>query len=246
AFFPFGFESSKQSDPPVPTAPGKFFEVAGHKMHLHCAGQGSPTVVVEVGVGDISTDWVLVQDSVSKFSRICTYDRSGYAWREPGRLPATYPQMNLELHELLATAKEKGPFVLVGHSFGGPLVRSYTRIYPDEVAGLLLVDTVHEDQRIPIMGKAVLLRGDAKGRPIPAPRLAIEPETAIRPTNNRTPRTTNGETAARQPENRPMGRGAAGYSHNGAERARMVAGIARAHGSIQVRKARSARGPCLF
>ncbi|HJZ62747.1 MAG TPA: alpha/beta fold hydrolase [Candidatus Acidoferrum sp.] len=192
AFFLCTFERSAQSDPPIPAPPGKLFEVAGHKMHLHCTGQDSPTVVVEVGIGDISTDWVFVQDAVSNFTRICTYDRAGYAWSEPGPLPATYPQMNVELHELLAAAQESGPFVLVGHSFGGPLVRSYTKIYPDEVAGLLLVDTVHEDQRIPIMGKAVLLRGDAKGRPIPAPRLAIEPETAIRPTNNRTRRTTNG------------------------------------------------------
>jgi len=176
ALFPFAFETPAQSDPPIPTPPGRLFEVAGHKMHLHCRGQGSPTVVVEVGIGDISTDWVFVQDAVSNFTRICTYDRSGYAWSEPGPLPATYPQINLELHELLAAAKERGPFVLVGHSFGGPLVRSYTKIYPDEVAGLVLVDTVHEDQRIPIMRKAVLLRGDAKGRPILAPRLAMRPE----------------------------------------------------------------------
>jgi pimeloyl-ACP methyl ester carboxylesterase len=177
AFLPvFNAVVSAQTDPPIPAAPGKLFEVAGHRMHLHCTGSGSPTVVVEAGVGDISTDWVFVQNAVSKFTRICTYDRAGYAWSEPGPLPATYPQMNLELHELLAASKERGPFVLVGHSFGGPLVRSYTKLYPDEVAGLLLVDTIHEDQRIPIMGKAVLLRGSATGRAIPAPRNAMGPD----------------------------------------------------------------------
>jgi len=160
----FAFALSGQTDTAIPPVPGKILEVAGHRMHLNCAGSGLPTVVVEAGVGDISTDWVFVQNAVSKFTRICTYDRAGYAWSEPGPLPATYRQMNLELHELLATAKERKPFILVGHSFGGPLVRSYTKIYPNEVAGLLLVDTIHEDQRIPVMGKAVLLRGDADSR----------------------------------------------------------------------------------
>lgn len=163
-----------QTEPPPPAAPGKLFNIGGHSLHLNCTGHGSPTVVVEYGVGDFSTDWLLVQNEVGKFTRICTYDRAGYAWSEPGPLPRTYPQINLELHELLAAAKERGPFILIGHSFGGPLVRSYTKLYPAEVTGLLLVDTVHEDQRIPIMNKAVLLRGSAKGREFPAPRLTLQ------------------------------------------------------------------------
>src|ERR1051325_1518411 len=127
----FQFATSAQTDSAIPTAPGKILEVAGHRMHINCTGTGSPTVVVEMGVGDFSTDWVFIQNAVSKFTRICTYDRAGYAWSDPGPLPRTYPQINLELHELLAAAKERGPFVLVGHSFGGPLVRSYTKIYPN-------------------------------------------------------------------------------------------------------------------
>ncbi|HWZ98775.1 MAG TPA: alpha/beta hydrolase [Candidatus Dormibacteraeota bacterium] len=168
--------ASALSDPQIPTSTGKLISVGGHKMHLNCTGQGSPTVVVEAGIGDISTDWIFVQTAVSKFTRICTYDRVGYAWSEPGPLPRTYTQVNFDLHELLAAAHEKGPFALVGHSFGGPLVRWYTKLYPTEVAGLLLVDTIHEDQRIPIMGKATLLRGSATGRTIPAPRLALSPD----------------------------------------------------------------------
>lgn len=170
----FAFFAGAQTVPQIPVAPGKLIDVGGHRMHLLCTGSGSPTVVVEAGIGDISTDWVFIQTAVSKFTRICTYDRPGYAWSEPGPLPRTYPQINLDLHELLAAANERGPFVLVGHSFGGPLVRSYTKLYPNEVAGLLLVDTVHEDQRIPIMGKATLLRGNAKGRALPAARRTMQ------------------------------------------------------------------------
>lgn len=181
------FIADAQTASQIPTPPGKLISVGGHKMHLNCTGTGSPTVVVEAGIGDISTDWVFVQERVSKFARICAYDRVGYAWSEPGPLPRTYAQINFDLHELLAAAREKGPFVFVGHSFGGPLVRSYTSLYPAEVVGILLVDTVHEDQRIPIMGKATLLRASATGRPIPAPRLALsadDPKPQFVPAGN--------------------------------------------------------------
>jgi pimeloyl-ACP methyl ester carboxylesterase len=181
------FIADAQIAPQIPAPPGKLISIGGHQMQLNCTGTGSPTVVVEAGIGDISTDWVFIQTAVGKFTRICTYDRVGYAWSEPGPLPRTYTQINFDLHELLAAAHEKGPFVLVGHSFGGPLVRWYTKLYPTEVVGLLLVDTVHEDQRIPIMGKATLLRGSATGRAIPPPRLQInatDPKPQFVPAGN--------------------------------------------------------------
>lgn len=165
-----------QKDAPPPPAPGRLILVDGHRMHLNCTGAGSPTVVIENGLGDFSTDSALVQAAVGASTRICAYDRAGYAWSEPGPLPRTYPQINLELHDLLAAAGEQAPFVLVGCSFGGPLVRSYTKIYPGEAAGLVLVDSVQEDERIPIMGKAVRLRATAKGRAIPAPGLMARPQ----------------------------------------------------------------------
>lgn len=161
----------------TPPPPGKLVTVGGHKIHFLCSGASSPTVVVEVGLGDFSTDWSLVQSQVATFSRICVYDRAGYAWSEPGPMPRTYAQLNLELHEGLKALGERGPFILVGHSFGGPVVRHYPLIYPKEVGGIVLVDTVHEDQHIPMGPQhAGMIREFASGRPIPAPRLQIREE----------------------------------------------------------------------
>jgi pimeloyl-ACP methyl ester carboxylesterase len=159
-----------QSSPPPP---GELVSIGGHKIHFLCSGSGSPTVVVETGLGDFSTDWSLVQSQVEKFTRICTYDRAGYAWSEPGPMPRTFDQLHLELHEGLRALGERGPFVLVGHSFGGLVVRHYPSAYPKEVVGIVLVDTVHEDQHIPMGPHAGLIREDATGRPIPSPRLQI-------------------------------------------------------------------------
>ena len=161
----------------VPRPPGKLVDVGGHKMHVWCSGAGSPVVVVENGLGDFSTDWSLVAAGVSRFTRICVYDRAGYAWSEPGPLPRTFDQINLELHEALRRLEEHGPFVLVGHSYGGAVVRNFPVAYPRDVDGLVLVDTIHEDQRIP-MGPSHLglIRDDAKGRAIPKPRLQIKPQ----------------------------------------------------------------------
>src|SRR6516164_5656919 len=110
------------------TAPkplGKLVDLGGHRLHVNCTGQGGPTIVVENGLGDFSFDWSLVQSSVSAFARICTYDRSGYAWSDPGPKPRTYAQLNLELHDALNRLGEHRPLILVGHSFGGGVVRNY-------------------------------------------------------------------------------------------------------------------------
>src|SRR5262249_7068491 len=157
----------------APPAPGKLVDVGGHKIHVLCSGSGSPTVVVESGLGDFSTDWSLVQSRVARVTRICTYDRAGYAWSEPGPMPRTYAQLNLELREALKSLGESGPFILVGHSFGGPVVRNYAYVYPREVAGIVFVDTVHEDQHIPMGPHAGLIREGATGQPIPPARLRI-------------------------------------------------------------------------
>jgi pimeloyl-ACP methyl ester carboxylesterase len=154
-----------------PKPPGKLVDLGGHRLHVYCTGKGSPTVVVENGLGDFSFDWVLVQSRVSRFSRICTYDRAGYAWSDPGPKPRTFAQINLELRDALRKLGERGPFVLVGHSYGGPVVRNYAEVYPNQVVGMVLVDAAFEGQRVSIGGKKTLRLGeDAKGRTIPAPR----------------------------------------------------------------------------
>ena len=154
----------------APTPPGKLVDLAGHTLHVYCTGRGGPTVVVENGLGDFSFDWILVQSRVSRFTRICTYDRGGYAWSDPGPKPRTFAQLNVELHDALAKLGEHGPFVLVGHSFGGPVVRNFARVYPTAVAGIVFVDAAHEGLRVGIGGGKTIRLGDgAKGRDIPAP-----------------------------------------------------------------------------
>jgi pimeloyl-ACP methyl ester carboxylesterase len=133
-------------------------------------------VVVENGLGDFSFDWILVQERVSSFSRICTYDRAGYAWSDFGPMPRTFDQINLELRDALAKIGEKGPYVLVGHSYGGPVVRNFATIYPKSVAGIVLVDAAHEGLRVGVGGKQTIRLGeDAKHRDIPPPHEQLTP-----------------------------------------------------------------------
>jgi len=143
-----------------PKPHGKLVDLGGHRLHMNCTGKGSPTVVVENGLGDFSFDWILVQSRVSRFTRICTYDRAGYAWSDPGPKRRTFSQLNLELRDALSKLGEPGPFVLVGHSYGGPVARNFAATYPREVAGMVLVDAAHEGLRVGIGGKKTLRLGD--------------------------------------------------------------------------------------
>jgi pimeloyl-ACP methyl ester carboxylesterase len=125
-------------------------------------------VVVEYGLGDFSFDWALVQSRVSGFTRICTYDRAGYAWSDPGPKPRTFAQINLELRDALSQLREPRPFVLVGHSYGGPVARNFALTYSDLVGGMVLVDSAHEGLRVGVGGKKTIRLGEgAKGAPIP-------------------------------------------------------------------------------
>jgi len=166
----FVFAIPSCAAPPAPKPPGKLVDLGGHKLHINCTGKGVPTVIIENGLGDFSFDWVLVQGRVSSFTRVCTYDRAGYAWSDPGPQPRTFAQLNLELHDAMAKLKEDGPFLLVGHSFGGPVARNFARVYPHDVAGIVFVDAAHEGLRVGVGGRATIRLGeDAKGRLIPPP-----------------------------------------------------------------------------
>lgn len=153
-----------------PKPSGKMVDLGGHRLHVNCSGKGSPTVVVENGLGDFSFDWILVQTRVSRFTRICTYDRAGYAWSEPGPKPRTFAQINLELRDALSTLGEHAPYVLVGHSYGGAAVRNFALTYPQDVAGMVLVDSAFEGQRVGIGHKKTIRLGEsAAGKPVPPP-----------------------------------------------------------------------------
>jgi pimeloyl-ACP methyl ester carboxylesterase len=136
-------------------APGQLVDVGGYKMHINCTGQGSPTVILAAGTADFSTTWVYVQPEVAKLTRVCSYDRAGMGWSEPSPDPRTANATVEELHTLLVNAGVQGPYVLVGHSLGGMHMRVYARSYPDEVAGLIQVDSLHEDQVVldPVFAK---------------------------------------------------------------------------------------------
>jgi pimeloyl-ACP methyl ester carboxylesterase len=126
--------------------PGRLFDVGGYRLHLYCVGEGTPTVVLDAGLGGGVLDWGTVQPEVSKFARVCAYDRAGMAWSESGFRPRTSRQVVTELHALLGNAGVRAPYVLIGHSIAGIHVQLYAGQYPDEVAGLVLVDSSHEDQ----------------------------------------------------------------------------------------------------
>ncbi len=127
-------------------APGKLVFVRDHYMHINCMGEGHPTVVMDSGLGGTSLDWALIQPEVAKYTRACTYDRSGYGWSDSGFGPRTSVNLMSELHMLLHAAGIPGPYVLVGHSFGGFNIRLFANAYPEETAGLVLVDASHEQQ----------------------------------------------------------------------------------------------------
>jgi pimeloyl-ACP methyl ester carboxylesterase len=112
-------------------------------MHIHVTGEGTPTVVFESGMGASCLSWTQVQPCVAQFSRAVSYDRPGHGWSDPAREPRTARQLAQELHALLKEAGVPGPYVLVGHSFGGYVNRAFAHLYRDIVAGMVLVDSLH-------------------------------------------------------------------------------------------------------
>jgi pimeloyl-ACP methyl ester carboxylesterase len=133
--------------------PGQMVEVNGHRVHLDCRGQGSPTVLLDAGLGDSASTWALVQPEVAKFTRVCSYDRPGFGWSEESSGARDSRHVAAELEDLLQQAHIAGPYLLVGHSFGGYNQLVFQSLYPDQVVGMVLVDSSHPDQenRLPGM-----------------------------------------------------------------------------------------------
>jgi pimeloyl-ACP methyl ester carboxylesterase len=129
-------------------APGRLVNVGGYRMHINCIGSGTPTVILESGLGGSSPYWMLVQPEVAKFTRVCAYDRAGLGWSDARPGPRTSKEAASELSSLLAAAEIGGPYVFVGHSLGGYHARLFVSQNRDRVAGVVLVDSSHPDQEI--------------------------------------------------------------------------------------------------
>ena len=130
----------ERSDRAAYPAPGTLVDVGGYRLHLNCAGSGSPTVVLLPGAGEVSTMWEWIAPIVARDSRVCRYDRAGRAWSEDGPGPQDGVALAADLRTLLARAGVPAPYVLAGHSFGGLYALDYAERYPGDVAGMVLLD----------------------------------------------------------------------------------------------------------
>ena len=125
--------------------PGRLVDTGGLRLHLNCLGSGTPAVVFEAALGGSSISWSLIQPEVARLTRACSYDRAGFGWSDAGPMPRTAGRVADELRVLLDRGGVPPPFVLVGHSFGGLVMRIFAARHPSEVAGLVLVDPAHPE-----------------------------------------------------------------------------------------------------
>lgn len=144
---------------------GRLVDIGGYSLHLDCRGEGSPTVLMDAGLGGSSLDWSLVQPELARRTQVCTYDRAGMGWSETGPGPRAPSRLAEELHVLLENARVPGPYVLVGHSLAGKNVRMFAAAHPSDVAGMVLVDARSEtvDATADMEGFAAALEGQAVG-----------------------------------------------------------------------------------
>jgi pimeloyl-ACP methyl ester carboxylesterase len=136
-------ETAERSSYPMP---GRLIDVGGHQLHINCTGTGSPTVVLEPGLGEPSTAMGWIAPDVANTTRVCVYDRAGRGWSEATTAPRDGVQAATDLHTLLERAGEPGPYVLAGHSAGGIYVLNFANLFPQEVAGVVLLDSMHPEQ----------------------------------------------------------------------------------------------------
>jgi pimeloyl-ACP methyl ester carboxylesterase len=125
--------------------PGQMVDVGGYKLHLYCIGSGSPTVILDALFPGTVSNWAWVQPEVAKGTQVCAYDRAGLGWSESGPGPHDALHGARELHNLLEAADIRGPYILAGHSLGGLTIRLFADQYPDEVAGVVLIEATNPD-----------------------------------------------------------------------------------------------------
>ncbi len=142
--------------------PGQLIDVGGYKLHLYCLGEGSPTVILDAANTGTVSNWAWIQPQVARVTRVCAYDRAGLGWSDQSPQPQDTIQNAQALHALLEKAGVPGPYVLVGHSFGGLFVRAFTDRYPEEVAGLVLIEATNPDF-LKVQGKPDVMPGADPG-----------------------------------------------------------------------------------
>jgi pimeloyl-ACP methyl ester carboxylesterase len=130
--------------------PGRMVDIGGRRLHLQESGQGSPVVVLESGIAASSLSWRAIQGELARFTRVVSYDRAGLGWSDAAATPSTPSRLVEDLRALLQAAHLPPPYILVGHSFGALVVRSYAGRYPDEVAGVVLVDPLSPQEWHPM------------------------------------------------------------------------------------------------
>src|SRR5205823_3809739 len=137
-----GYQAVASSVDRASTAmPGQLIDVGGYRLYLHCTGSGSPTVIMEAGAAESSAYWGWIAPAVAADTKVCVYDRAGRGFSEAAPAPQDAVGVATALHTLLSRAQVAGPYVLVGHSTGGPYVRTFAASYPDQVAGMVLLDS---------------------------------------------------------------------------------------------------------
>jgi pimeloyl-ACP methyl ester carboxylesterase len=130
----------------APPLPGRLVSLGTHRLHLLCAGAGSPVVILDAALGGSSLSWTYVHPAIAAFTTACAYDRAGFGWSDPGPMPRTVERIAVELDALLTIAEIPPPYVLVGHSFGGLAIRAYASSHPEKVAGFVFVDPAHPEE----------------------------------------------------------------------------------------------------
>jgi len=125
--------------------PGRLVDVGGFNLHIHCTGEGSPSIILDAALGGSSLSWSLVQPELAKLSRVCSYDRAGFGWSDAGPMPRTAGRIADELRTLLDRAGVSPPFLPVGHSFGGLVALIFAHRFRSQTAGLVLVDPAHAE-----------------------------------------------------------------------------------------------------